>query len=424
METIPHGQLSTRVTDQRFEITTPGALYGVTEQVLDKAGDTFMRDGNARCALSAIARVEVQTFWQGYASSHGFQAVVIAGDDSYTLYTSDDKEAVAQLVQGLGAFLGVETGAREQPMQRQLREKLGIGGPEGAGAVNALRETAGAVNTGAAIYRAVVLGLVSLAFIGGATVQGVAALGSQQQSMLAVAAVFGAIGALMLFGAVRSLVRLSSGRAGVDGVGVSEGDALEEGRLPSIFALAGRTGLSLGLMATVLPLALILGLTVIRPGVTGRNDLLFVLVVGGSICGFGIWTTIKATKRLRTWWGVLRAPVRAEAVVLAVKTTNYRVNREIRLALEYQYQDETGATYTEESHHLTPAEAQVWHEHDVAVVHYDRNQPANSILTGRRPIRRTTREERVAAGLHRTAPRWHGGTTADDASEDGTAPQP
>lgn len=185
-------------------------------------------------------------------------------------------------------------------------------------------------------------------------------------------------------------------------------DAVEPTQLPRLSHFFTRTRLPLGLGTLAFAgvgLSLSGGLFFPAPGnITLWNLMMMgVIFLGVLLVGTGII-------ELRRWAGILRSPVRVEALVTNVEWfeggrrrngTRFPPSYEVR----YQYRDGSGAAHTCVSYRLKEDEGEQWQQFDLADVAYDRNHPQHSLLVSTAPLRHSTPAERIEAELLPEEPR-------------------
>jgi hypothetical protein len=138
MRPVPQGAFDLRVEADRVELSFPGTFLGPTRFVFDRTRNLFERNGNAVWPLDRVASVEVQATWMGPSAYHFMLAIGSADGRTEHLYVDPRKPEVTRVAEAIARLVGLEVTFREQPFQRQLRERLGIGGPRGSGAERVL----------------------------------------------------------------------------------------------------------------------------------------------------------------------------------------------------------------------------------------------------------------------------------------------
>ncbi|MFZ5877659.1 MAG: DUF3592 domain-containing protein [Nitrospirota bacterium] len=99
-------------------------------------------------------------------------------------------------------------------------------------------------------------------------------------------------------------------------------------------------------------------------------------VAGGLIVAYDVRRRVVRAR-------LQREGVSADAIVTSVEPTNFLVNRVPQWVIRYRYVDDRGRTHEGTSEYLSPEEAGEWKEDDVGRVHYDRQQPAQNVWSGR-----------------------------------------
>ena len=175
---------------------------------------------------------------------------------------------------------------------------------------------------------------------------------------------------------------------------------MEPTQLPPLYRFFRRTRLPLGLATltfAVVGLFLSGGLAFPAPGNLTLWNLLMIGVIflGVALVGTGII-------ELRRWAGILRSPVRVDALVTDVEWFEGGRRRNgtplpPSYEVTYQYRDGSGAIHTCVSYRLKEAEGDRWQQFDLADVAYDRNHPQHSLLVSTTPLRHPTPTERIEA---------------------------
>jgi hypothetical protein len=96
--------------------------------------------------------------------------------------------------------------------------------------------------------------------------------------------------------------------------------------------------------------------------------------------GFTLW-------RASSWRGfvrrVAREGFRADAEVLEVRQTNFRINLVPQWVIVYRYRDHNGIEHQGKSQSMAPEEAHRWKAGDRGEVRYGRDRPQRSVWVGR-----------------------------------------